>query len=108
MKDINDGGNTDISGNIENLSIITNLANSKKLDLIKYKKSKSKKLDLIKQNFPKANFFQINILILEVKKVFILLWKTFIKVPVLKHFDLEFYIFIKTNGIKYFIIEILS
>lgn len=71
--------NGNISGNIKNLSTVTNLAKFKKSDLIKSKKrklTKSKKSDLIKTkilDFAKADFFKTDFLTFKAKKAFIYL-----------------------------------
>lgn len=70
------------SKNINNLSITTNFAKSKKLNLTKSKKS----------NFAKTNFSKTDFLTSKTKKTFIYLQKIFIKVLILYHFELKYYI----------------
>lgn len=56
--------------NIKNLSIMTNLAKSRKSDLTNFKKS-----NLTKTNFAKVNYFETNYPTLKAQKIFIHLQK---------------------------------
>ena len=94
--------NVRVDRNIKNLSTVTNLAKSKKLDL-----TKSKKSDLPKANFAKINF-EIDFLISEAKKIFIYLQKAFTKALILRHFDSKCYISINANALGYVIDRILN
>lgn len=74
----------DVNGEVETLSTIAKLAKSKKLNFTYFKKldlTKAKILDFVKANFSKTDFVHP-----KVKKAFIHLKKTFIKVPVLYNF----------------------
>ncbi len=79
----------DVGGDI-NLSFVIKLA-------------KSKKSNLAKTNSSRPDF-----LIPEAKKAFIYVQKAFIKTLILRHFDSESYIWIKTNALGYIIDGILS
>lgn len=80
---------------------ISILARSKKSDW-----TKSKKFNLLKF-FAKASI-GTEFLIFRVKKTFIYLQKTFIKALILKHFDPECHICIKTDALENAISRILS
>ncbi len=104
IADAGSASNGKISRSIKNLSTVAKLAKSKKLKLTKPKKS-----DLIKaQNFAKANSSRTDFLTSEAKKVFIHLQKNFTKTLILKHFDLEYHIRIKTDALEYAINGVLS
>ena len=87
-----------VGGSIENLSIVTKWAKSKKRKLIKIKKS----------DFAKANSSKADFLILKAKKVFTHLQKVFNKTPILQHFDLECYIYMEIDASGYAISRILN
>ncbi len=91
-----------VDGSIKNLSIIANLAKSKKS-----KSTKSKKSDLPKANFAKVNS-ETDFLTLEAKKAFIHLQKSFTKTPIFRYFDPECHIQIETNTSRYDISGVLS
>lgn len=110
------GGAVDANGGdgvgrrIENLLTVTKLAKSKKSNLVKFKKSdlaKSKKSNL-SNDFTKANSTRKSFFTFEAKKTFIHLQKSFTKAPILRHFDLECYIRIKTDVSGYTISGVLS
>ncbi len=82
------GGGDKVDRSIKNLSIVA-------------KSTKSKKSDLPKANFVKVYFFETDFLTLESKKTFIHLQKTFTKTLILRQFDLEPYLQIETNTLKY-------
>lgn len=79
--------------NTKNLLTIVNSTKFKISNLVKSKKSnlaKSRKLNLEKKlDFTKANFSKTDFLLLKAKNAFIYLQKTFIKTPILYHFELE-------------------
>ena len=58
--------------------------------------------------FAKANFFTTDFLIIEAKEAFIYLQKALTKAPILRHFDLKFYIRIETNVSEYAIDEVFN
>ena len=93
-----DGGK--VSRNIENLSIVVNLAKSKKPQL-----AKSKKLDLLKV---KANSSKTDFLTSKAQKTFIYLQKTFIKALIFRCFDPKYHIKIETDASKYAIGWVLN
>lgn len=51
---------------------------------------------------------ELKFLIFDAKEVFNLLWQAFTKVPIFQYFDLECYIWIKTNASGYVIGVVLS
>lgn len=59
-------------------------------------------------DFTKTDSFGTDFLILGAKKTFIHLYKAFTKVSIFYHFDLKYYIYIKTDILEYIIGEILS
>ncbi len=85
----NGGGSEDIDGNIKNLSSIVKSARSKKLNITKAK-------------------FGADFLTLGAKEAFLHLRKVFTEAPILRHFDLEHYIQIKTDALGYAIGGVLS
>lgn len=80
------------------------MAKSKKSNLPKLEKS-----DLAKvKKFAKINSSGIDFLTLEIKKAFIYLHKAFIEALILRHFNLEYYIWTETNASGYAISRVLS
>ena len=94
-----DGAGDGVDRCIKNLSIIANLAKSKKAKLTKLKKS-----DLLNA---KANF-GTDFLTPKTKKVFIHLWNAFIEALILRHFDPKRHIWIETDASGYAIGGVLS
>lgn len=92
-----------IGGSIKNMSIVANLAKSKKSDL-----TKSKKSNLPNTNFAKDNTFGTDFLNLEVKETFIYLQKTFTETPIFYHFDSEYHIGNESDTLRYAIDRVLS
>lgn len=108
VNDVDGGG---IGESIKNLSTVIKLAKFKKSHLAESKKSilaKYKNSDLLKAYFIKANFFKIDFLTSETKKVFIHLQKAFIETLILFYFNSKYYIYIETNASEYAIIGVLS
>ncbi len=62
----------------------------------------------MKARFAKMNSFGTNFLVPEAKKAFIHLQKAFTETPILRHFDQECHIRIKTNALGYAIGGVLS
>ncbi len=93
-------GGDGVGGSFENRTTAAKLGKSKKL-------TKSKRTDL-----PKANFARVNsgtdFLTTKAKKALIHLRKAFIEAPILRHFDLEYHIWIETNALGYAIGGVLS
>ncbi len=87
------GNSVGVDKSIKNLSTVANLA--------KFKKTKSK-TNFVKTN-SRTDFFTP-----KAKEAFIHLYKAFTEAPILRHFDLEYYIRIKTNVSEYAISRILS
>ena len=91
--------NQDIPDGISDESIGKDVKNL--LSIIKSAKFK-------KPNLIKFNSFRTNFLILEAKETFINPQKAFTKAPILRHFDLKYYIHIETNTLEYAIGRVLS
>ncbi len=71
--------------------------------------TKPKKSDLIKaQNFAKVNSSKMDFLTVKAKEAFIHLSKAFSKAPILRHFDMESYIWIETDVLEYVIGRVLN
>lgn len=103
--DISHIDSRNIDKSIKNLSIVAILFKSKNFTLVK-----SKKPDLTrhKNDFAKIDSARTNFLSLKAKKAFIYQENFFIKFPILKCFDLEHYIWIETNILKYTICKVLN
>lgn len=98
-------GNVIISSSNENLSStkkLKNLAYIKRLNMAKSKKS-AKTLDFVKVRASNTDF-----LVSKAKTIFFSLWKAFVKVLIIYHFNPKCNILIKAHALGYIIDGILS